>query len=67
MVGEQDDLPALTFRRNGSASEESIIYLTSIKSINEATGEDTRAIEVERATGRTHCFSYQSGSWVSTC
>ena len=67
VTGEQTDLPALTFRRNGSASEESIIYVTSIKSQNENSGTDTRAVEIARATGRTHCFSFASGAWVQTC
>lgn len=69
-TGTQGGLPALTFRRNGSASEESIVYLTSQRS---RTGggttyaEDGRAIEIERATGRVRCYSYDTGSWVQTC
>ncbi|MBT3774519.1 MAG: prepilin-type N-terminal cleavage/methylation domain-containing protein [Gemmatimonadales bacterium] len=67
VTGAQDSIPALTFRRNGSASEESIIYITSMKSINESSGKDTRSIEIERATGRTRCYSFSSGAWVQTC
>jgi hypothetical protein len=59
----QDGLPALTFRRNGSASEESILYLTSER----GAVEDTRAIEIERATGRLRCYSYATGTWIQTC
>ena len=66
---KQDNMPALTFSRNGAASEESIIYLTSQRSANQAGGvaQDTRAIEIERATGRVRCYSNNSGSWVQTC
>jgi prepilin-type N-terminal cleavage/methylation domain-containing protein len=64
---EEDDMPALTFRRNGSASEEGVIYLTSARAAGEAFPEDTRAVEVERATGRTRCYSYASGAWMQKC
>ena len=67
LTEEQDDLPSLTFRINGSASEEGIIYVTSIRSIAETSGVDTRAIEIDRATGRTRCYSYQSAMWVEGC
>lgn len=69
MVEEQASLQALTFRRNGSASEESILYLTSERArlTSGAFTEDTRAVEIERATGRVRCYSYASGAWVQTC
>lgn len=63
MTQTQSGLPSLTFRRNGSASEESIIYLTSIRGFE----EDGRAVEIQRATGRVTCYSYASGSWVQSC
>lgn len=70
LSGTQGGLPALTFRRNGSASEESIIYLTSQRSRTSGGStyaEDGRAIEIERATGRVRCYSYASSSWIQTC
>lgn len=69
LVGAQDGLPALTFRRNGSASEEAILYLTSERARVSGGSfvEDTRAVEIERATGRVRCYSYSSGSWIQTC
>ena len=64
----QDGMPALTFRRNGSSSAESILYLTSARaSVSGAFPIDTRAIEIERATGRVRCYSFQPGSWIQTC
>ena len=61
-------LPALTFHRNGSASQEGIIYLTSIRSgSGGAYPEDTRAVEVERSTGRVRCFSFKTNSWTEAC
>lgn len=66
----QDGLPALTFRRNGSASEETIIYLTSARWLangGSAYEDDGRAVEVERATGRVRCYSHQNGDWRQTC
>lgn len=70
LTGTQDGMPSLTFRRNGSSSEEAIFYVTSQRS--RTTGgtswaEDGRAIEIERATARVRCYSYASSSWVQTC
>ena len=60
--------PALRFYRNGSSNEEGIVYLTSNRSrYSLAYPKDTRAIEIERSTGRVACFTYKSGSWVSPC
>jgi len=68
LVGTQGGLPALTFRRNGSASEEAIVYLTSERArVASAYAEDARAVEIERATGRVRCYSYSSGVWIQTC
>lgn len=70
MTETQNGMPALTFRRNGSASEQSILYLTSQRASTTAGSayfEDTRAIEIERATARVRCYSYNTGAWVQTC
>ena len=69
IVAEQAGLQALTFRRNGSAGEESILYLTSERArlTSGSFVEDTRAVEIERATGRVRCYSYASGAWLQTC
>lgn len=70
LSGTQDGMPALTFRRNGSSSEEAIIYLTSRRWIVGGGSEyedDGRAIEIERATARVRCYSHQSGDWRQTC
>jgi prepilin-type N-terminal cleavage/methylation domain-containing protein len=69
-TGTQAGLPAMTFRRNGSASEEAIVYLTSQRSRTSGGttfAEDGRAVEIERATGRVRCYSYASGAWLQTC
>jgi prepilin-type N-terminal cleavage/methylation domain-containing protein len=64
----QDGMPALTFRRNGSASETGVIYLTSLKA-SRASGlsHHSRAIEVERATGQVTCMSNKTASWEIGC
>jgi prepilin-type N-terminal cleavage/methylation domain-containing protein len=60
--------PALRFYRNGSSNEEGIIYVTSTRSrYSLAFPQDTRAIEIERSTGRVSCFTYKSLSWTSPC
>lgn len=65
---KKSGVPTLRFFRNGSASEEGILYLTSERSVTSgAFPQDTRAIEVERSTGRIRCFSYKSGAWTEKC
>lgn len=60
-------LPALTFHRDGSASEAGGFYLTSLRAATSGTHlEDTRSIELERATGRASWWKYspQASAWV---
>lgn len=65
---EQSGLPAVTFHRNGSATEEGIVYVTSERAAQSSSfAEDARAIEVARSTGRIRCVSYDSGSWQEGC
>lgn len=64
----QDGMPALTFRRNGSASEYGGFYITSGREEQTAErAEDVRGIEVERSTGQVTCMSYASLSWETGC
>jgi prepilin-type N-terminal cleavage/methylation domain-containing protein len=64
----KEQLPALTFHRNGSASEEGVIYLTSVRAANaDHNPQDTRALQIERATGRVRCFTYRTLDWQEVC
>ncbi len=57
-------LKAVTFHRDGSASEMGGFYITSLRaSSNNNTPEDARAVVVERATGRTSWHRYRSDGW----
>lgn len=57
-------VPAVTFHRNGSASERGGIYLTTIRSQAGAGNQsDNRLIEVERSTGRVSWYTYRGGNW----
>ena len=61
-------LPALTFHRNGAASEEGVIYLTSVRAVGgDRNSQDTRALRIERATGRVRCFTYRTLAWQEGC
>jgi prepilin-type N-terminal cleavage/methylation domain-containing protein len=63
-----EELPALTFHRNGAASEEGVIYLTSARAAGaESTPQDTRALRIERATGRVRCLTYRTLEWQEGC
>lgn len=57
--------PAMTFHRNGSASQAGGFYLTARRAAN-ANGElpsYARAVEVVRATGRVSWHRYVNDSW----
>ena len=63
-----DQLPALTFHRNGAASEEGVIYLTSVRAARAGNNaQDTRALRIERATGRVRCFTFRTSAWQEGC
>ena len=55
----------VTFHRNGSASEEGIVYLTGADGA--ANANNTRAVEVVRATARIKCWSFLTSTWRETC
>lgn len=66
----QDGLPAVRFIRNGSASEEGLFYLTSSRagtvhpdSAPSRWARDSRAVRVDRATGRVSWFYYDPPEW----
>ncbi len=62
LVGGQK---SVTFHRNGSASEEGGFYLTSQRAASgyNAGMNDTRAVEIERGTGRVRWFRYINSVW----
>ncbi len=56
--------PVVTFHRNGSASEAGGFYLTSRRALASGQhGDDARAVEIERATGRAAWYRYAGGTW----
>jgi Tfp pilus assembly protein FimT len=59
----QGMLPIVTFHRDGSASENGGVYVTTIDGLSVGRTEDVRAVEVSRATGRAAWFSYATGAW----
>jgi hypothetical protein len=60
----QNGLPVVRFIRNGSASEEGFIYLTSVRAArSDRQPRDARAVEVDRATGRIHWYYYGADGW----
>jgi prepilin-type N-terminal cleavage/methylation domain-containing protein len=58
--------PALIFRRDGSASEAGGFYLTSTRAAtySGAYKQDSRAVLVDRATGRASWYRYGTSQWV---
>ena len=60
----QDGKPAVTFHRNGSASEEGGFYVTSARAEAERTPRHARVVVVDRATGRPTWATYRTeGGW----
>ena len=54
-----DDMPTLIFHRDGAASSDADIYITSKR----ATNDDFRCIRVIQSTGRTLWWRYLDGAW----
>jgi prepilin-type N-terminal cleavage/methylation domain-containing protein len=64
-VQTRNGLPAVTFHRSGSASEFGGVYLTSRRATLAAgRSGDTRALQIERSTGRTSWFRYNGSAWT---
>lgn len=56
--------PELIFYRDGSASENGAVYLTTKAALNAARPQDARSIEVILATGRVQWFQYNGSAWI---
>jgi len=59
------NLPAITLYRNGSASEASGLYLSTVKAMAGVAGHEneTWAMEITRATGRAEWLRWNSTGW----
>lgn len=58
-------LPSMRFLRNGSASEDGAFYLTSGRAREQdGYATDSRALRIDRPTGRVTWFSYEPPEWV---
>jgi len=57
-------LPTLVFHRNGSASEEGAVHVTTFPT---GGSEGDRAIRLTRATGLARCWNRRSGTWQQGC
>ena len=61
-------IPTLGFSRNGGASQEGTIYLTSRRAqLSSSFPQDARALKLERSTGHVTCYSNRSGAWKAAC
>jgi prepilin-type N-terminal cleavage/methylation domain-containing protein len=63
LTRQQDGLPVLIFRRDGTLSEEGGIYLSTISGLAVGRATDVRAVDLTRATGRATWFTYATGTW----
>ncbi len=56
--------PAVTFRRDGSASENGGFYRTTVRGAASGNTQWSRAAEVIRSSGRVLWYIYASGAWT---
>lgn len=59
-----DGMRTVIFRRDGSASEEGGVYLTTRRAVGRGNTRDVRAVVVTRSTGRATPMTAASGSWA---
>lgn len=63
----RDGRPAVTFHRNGSASESGGLYITSYREAQYGgQPKDTRLLEIIRATGRASWWRHDGNAWIRT-
>jgi prepilin-type N-terminal cleavage/methylation domain-containing protein len=55
--------PEVIFRRDGSASENGAIYVTTIRASRNAKAADCRSVELIRSTGRVEWYQYTGTQW----
>ncbi|MFI5214254.1 MAG: Tfp pilus assembly protein FimT/FimU [Gemmatimonadales bacterium] len=60
---QQNGMPEIVFRRDGSASENGAIYITSLNEAATGRKQDARSIEAVMATGRIEWYKYSGGAW----
>lgn len=60
----QNAMPAIVFRRDGSASENGGFYLNTRRGMALNSNSWVRAAEVIRSTGRVIWYSYATGQWL---
>jgi prepilin-type N-terminal cleavage/methylation domain-containing protein len=56
-------MPAVVFQRNGSADRSVTMYFTSYLARNGGKFDDTRAMQIERATGRPVWYVWSGSQW----
>lgn len=62
------DGATVTFHRDGSASRQGGIYLSSARQLQSGTyPEQSAAIEVVRSTGSIVCRTFRGGTWARDC
>jgi Tfp pilus assembly protein FimT len=61
---EMNGMKELIFRRDGSASENGAVYLTSTAALVASRPTDARSVEVIEATGRAEWYQYTGSAWV---
>jgi prepilin-type N-terminal cleavage/methylation domain-containing protein len=60
----QAGMPEIVFRRDGSASENGAIYITSLNAATTGRSKDARSVETVMATGRIEWFKYTGSTWA---
>lgn len=55
--------PEIIFRRDGSASENGAVYITSKNASARGRRSDARAVELIQATGRVEWYRYTGAAW----
>jgi prepilin-type N-terminal cleavage/methylation domain-containing protein len=60
----QNGLREIIFRRDGSASENCGLYITTTTAQKSSRPQDARSIEVIRSTGRVEWYQYNGSSWI---
>lgn len=58
-----NELTQVTFWRDGSANTAGVVFLNTVRGVAKGDNEDSRGIDIVRATGRASWWTYTGGSW----
>ncbi len=59
-----NEVTQIIYRRDGSADQAGVIFLNTVRGVAMSSNQDSRALEIARATGRATIYRYLNSTWI---